>query len=103
MTKIFLFLLLLFPISTYATGEITPPQENQNTQTSIDYNLDIDQEISKEFQEAVSINEPYKFDLSTLDKNLKILYPEKQFEFIWTLKSATSQTGVIFERTFKEK
>lgn len=103
MNKIFLFLLLLLPISSFASWEINPTNENQNTQSSIDYNLDIDQEISKEFSEAVSINEPYKFDLSTLEKNLKILYPEKQFEFLWTLKSATSQSGVIFERTFKEK
>lgn len=102
MKHIAIFFLCFYPFFSFATGEINPTIE-QETAENINYSLDLETEIQKDIKDSVSINTLYKIDLSNLYKNLKILSPEKEYEFFWELKWASSQTGMIYERTFKEK
>lgn len=104
MKKFILFIILLvLPYITLGNWEITSYTGINIPETEVNYNLNILDEIEKEYKNSVSINTLYKIDLTNLEKSLKILYPEKEFIFNWNLKSATSQSWAIFERIFKEK
>lgn len=71
--------------------------------TQINYYINIKDIFDKQYKSQVSINTEYKIDLTQIQEQLIILYPENNFEFNWNISWATSQSGGIFNRTFKEK
>lgn len=104
MKKIFLILLLLLPSFVFATWELNSQTgENLQTNQDINYNIDINSEVLKQYISEISINTQYKIDLTNLYDNLKILNPEKDFIFSWDLKWAKSQSWTIFNRNFSQK
>lgn len=71
--------------------------------SSINYNINVDEEIHKIYKEDVSINTQYQIDLTNLYENLKIINPTKDFKFVWNLKWASSQSWTVYKRIFAEK
>lgn len=100
MKKIILLTLWLLSFSqTFATSENIVSEESQ----SINYEINILEELNSQIKTNISINTPYEVDLSGLEEKLKILYPNFRFSAKWDIAWASSQEGFVFKRMFKEK
>ena len=98
MKKILILIFTFFPFVVFATWEL-----NTLNGIQINYDINIDEEIKKTYKPEISINTNYEINLETLEENLKIINPTKNFSFVWNLKWASTQSGSVFKRTFSEK
>ena len=82
MKKTFLLMLLLLSFShTFATSENIVSETTQ----SINYEINILEELNSEIKTNISINSSYEVDLSGLEEKLKILYPNFNFTAKWDI------------------
>lgn len=104
MKQLLILIFLILPSITFATWEINSQTWSlENNSQNINYNIDLNTQIEKQYKKEISINSDYVIDLTDLYENLTILNPEKKFLFDWNLKWASSQSWTVFKRNFSEK
>ncbi len=99
----FFVLLLSFFLTFWSVFATETTSTWETISPSIQYEINVKQDIESEIKEAISINTNYTINLSWLEEKLKILYPDATFEATWDVLGASSQQGFSFERMFREK
>lgn len=92
-----LFLFLWSPVYAQSIDWTTLNSSNMSLEFSLQ------EEIKQHISPQVYINTPYSIDISSVTEKLQNTFPNHTFTLEWNLKSASSQSGSIFERSFWEK